>query len=416
MRNIQNNIIFRKGFLLSLRGLGILSKFLLTFLITKKISLDFQGTFSLVSTTITLLVLFIGLDFYVYSNKLTIKTPSKAIFYLKNNLFFYLLVYILVVPIFFLVFNSVIQDSSFSIILLIIVVALEHLGQEFFRMYIALQKVYFANVLLFIRTGLWAIVVVGYLIFQNNEINLSINELLLCWAISAFISLILSFWYFPKINLFFRQKIDFTWIKNGIRVSSYMFLATVFLKVVEYSDRYIIDYFMNKEAVGIYTFYYQLANLGNVIIFTLYISFIYPKIMREVYNNDWGEVKKHQKKLKVSSMVIILGLTLFYALTLSFFLSYVNRPQLYEYKWLLFGLLFSFMILNLSFASHYTLIAKNMELKILKITFISFIVSVLCNLFFIKNFGIAGALVAQILANTVLFVFKEYEIRKLATY
>jgi predicted PurR-regulated permease PerM len=34
-------------------------------------------------------------------------------------------------------------------------------------------------------------------------------------------------------------------------------------------------------------------------------------------------------------------------------------------------------------------------------------------LFFISKFGIAGALVAQLLANAVLYIFKEYEARKL---
>ncbi|WP_281988315.1 lipopolysaccharide biosynthesis protein [Aquimarina aggregata] len=407
---IDANLLKKLG-LLFFRGLGILSRFLLTFLIAKKISLDFQGSFSLVNTSVTLLVLFFGLDFYIYSNKLLILNKTKSVFYLKNNLVFYSTVYVILIPILSIIFSF--NDFEFSLSLLFFVVVLEHLGQEFFRIYIAIQRVYFANILLFIRSGLWTLVVVIYL-FTSENINITINQLLLFWSVSALITVIISFYQYPNIKNFFKEKIDVQWIKNGLKVAMHMFLATILLKTIEFSDRYIIDFYYDKEQVGIYTFYYQLANLSNVIIFTLYISFLYPKLIDAIYKNENQKVKSIQKEIKVKSIIVIVLLFIMYGLILPFFLEYINRPQLYDYQLVLYSLLTSSLLLNLSYSGHYTLIGNNQEKKILSITFVCFILSLVLNFVLIKYIGIWGAIIAQMISNACMFALKNFESNKLA--
>jgi O-antigen/teichoic acid export membrane protein len=397
--------------LLSLRGTGILAKFLLTFLITKKISLDFQGSFSLITTSITLLVLLFGLDFYIYSNKLIIQDKSKAIFYLKNNLLFYCLVYAIFIPIIYFVFIEIFSDTDLNVYLFLFVVILEHLGQEFFRIYIALQRVYLANILLFIRTGLWASLVVVYLFFAEVAL-ISINDLLLVWVFSALLTTILSFYYYPQINLFFQQKIDYTWIKKGITIAGQMFLTTIFLKIIEFADRYIIDYYYDKEIVGIYTFYYQMANLSNVIIFTLYISFLYPKLIESIYKNDIISTANIQRDIKTKTIIVIVATAFLFILILPTFLSFVDRVKLYEYNLLLFGFLAANLFINLSYAGHYTLIGHNQERKILGITFVIFLFNIVASILLIKYYGIFGAIISQITSSFLLFIFKNRTIKK----
>lgn len=405
MRLSLNKELYKKAGLLCLRGTGILAKFLLTFLITKKVSLSFQGSFSLVSTSITILVLFFGLDFYIYSNKLIIKNNSKAIFYLKNNLVFYCLSYLLFVPILYIIVNFVLVEPNFSFYLLVSVIILEHLGQEFFRMYIALKRVYLANILLFIRTGLWPITLVVYLL-SESQINLEINNILVLWGLSALISVIFSFLFFPNIRLINQQKTDFKWIKGGLVVASQMFIATVFLKIMEFSDRYIIDFFYNKESVGIYTFYFQLANLANVIISTIYLSFLYPKLMEKIYNGDVSGKNEIQKDIKKKALLVVIATGIIYVLILPQFLEIINRTQLYEFKFILFGLLVSTLFLNLSYSGHYALIALNKEKLIFKITLIGFFISISLNFVLIPFIGIWGAMVSQICSNFTMFKLK----------
>lgn len=393
---------------LVLRGTGILGKFLLSFLITKKISLDFQGTFSLVSTTVTLLVLFYGLDFYVYSNKLIIQNKEQATFYLKNNLFFYFSLYLVFTPLIYVLAKLFLNDFSFSISLLVLVVIFEHLGQEFFRMFIALKRVYFANLLLFLRTGLWAILTVLYLWFAE-KIKISINDLLIVWAMSSGLTVALSFIIFPNVKKLFKEKLDIKWIKKGVNVASQMFLATIFLKVIEFSDRYLIDYFYDKEYVGIYTFYFQLANLSNVIIFTLYISFLYPELINSIYVRNEVSTKRLQQEIRNKTIIVTIGLSLIYALLLPVLLRFVERPVLNNYSWLLYGLLLGNLFLNLSYAWHYSLIGYNREIKILKVTFIGFVFSLTLNLFLIKAIGIWGAVLSQILSGLLMFFLKRRE-------
>ncbi|MGC1631121.1 MAG: hypothetical protein WA749_03310, partial [Gelidibacter sp.] len=80
---------------LFIRGLGIGSRFLLTFLITKFISLEFQGEYTLVVSSVTLLIVFFGFDFYVYTGRLIIKEQDKQLFFFKNMIVFFLFSYVL---------------------------------------------------------------------------------------------------------------------------------------------------------------------------------------------------------------------------------------------------------------------------------------------------------------------------------
>lgn len=375
---------------------------------TKKISLDFQGSYTLIYTSITLLVIFFGLDFYIYSNKVIIRDKGNAIFYLKNNLTFYFFVYLLFIPAFYLIAAYRFQNLGFNIGLLFILVIVEHLGQEFFRMYIALQKVYLANIILFIRSGLWSIVLVVYMSFLSA--NISIDDILQIWLASSSLALLISFYFFPEIKFFFRQKTDLVWIKKGLNIALQMFLATIFLKVIEFSDRYILDIFYDKETVGIYAFYFQLANLANVVIFTLYISFLYPKLIESIYNKTDLVSKKIRKEIRKKTIIVISTTIVTYSLILNLLLEFIEREQLFAYKPIVFCLLISGLFFNLSYAGHYTLIGQNREKTVLKITVICFVVNISLNFILIYNIGIWGAVWSQIATALTMYFLKDRSI------
>ena len=408
------NISYFQFFTLVIRGLGIGSRFLLTFYLTKYISLEFQGSFTLLVTTITLLVIFFGLDFYIYSNKLLVKKPHSAISNLKNSLVFfsfgYVILFVLLKSLY--VYNSI--PISFWLIYLLVV--FEHLGQEFFRIYVALRHLLFANVLIFVRTGLWScFIVLGFVL--NEDFRPALEYILILWLVSAIITTILGFLFYPDIKNIFNAQIDKKWIVKGLMVGSTMFLSTVCLKIIEYSDRYLITIFLDKTQLGIYAIFFQIANIINVIMFTAYISFIYPDILSSVYNKRMLDLKNHKNFLNKKVVVIVSFFMIASFFGLPHMINFIDRPELDESSSILGILILGNLFLNLSYAYHYVLIGFEKENLIFKATFIACGLNILVNLAFIPIIGIYGSALALLMSNfTLYFLKRHYEGKLIAKW
>jgi len=399
---IKGNFI--KLLTLALRGMGIASRFLLTFLITKFISLEFQGEYTLIISTITLLIIFFGFDFYVHTGRLLIKEGKNEVFYLKNMLVFFGFSYLLLLLVLWVGLNiSSLKLAPFW--LLYFLVVFEHLGQEFFRIYLALKKPLLANILLFVRTGLWAsLIVIGFLLIE--DFTISIVEILNMWFICALATSILGFIFYPGILKFFKVKADYLFIKKGIGVGLTMFASTICLKIMEYSDRYLIALFLDKKEVGIYAFYFQLANIINVVIFTMYISFLYPDIIKGVYDKSYSKVKANQKAIKNKTLIIAVIFGIAFTLFSSYFLDYINKPELDENVFIYYIMLLSTVFLNYSFTSHYVIIGEEKEKLIFKATLIACIFNLILNFSLIPVIGIYGSAVALLISNLILLILK----------
>lgn len=398
MKNKIISLIFRFG--------GISGKFLLVFLMTKYISLEFQGEYTIISSTIAILIMFLGFDFYVFSNKIIVKNPDKALFSFKNSLVFFTIGYLFLIPILFLLFQYSKTNINLLIIIYFLILA-EHFSQELFRLHIALNNISFSNLLFFIRTGTWSWLLVFYIYFNPNSTP-TINDILGFWMIFSFVSVVFGIMYVPNIKSFFAISIDKLWIKKGIKIGATMFISTFFLKIIEYSDRYFITIFLNKTELGVYAFFFQIANVVNVVIFTLYISYAYPKILKAVYETNLVSLNKEKKKITLSSIIIIILFCIGTLIFLPFVLEYIGKEQLNSRVAIVYLLLCSALFFNLSYASHFVLIAKERELDILKATLIACVINVILNLTLIPFIGIYGSATALIVSNLVMLVTKRY--------
>lgn len=396
---------------LFLRGVSLLGRFALTFFIVKELSLELQGEYTLLVTTITLLVMLVGFDFYIYSSRRVTKKKERLIFILKNQLYTHAVIFMFVsflIVVYFYFFENLI--SIYFVFLMIVLLFFEHLGQELFRMYLILEKTLFANLLLFIRTGIWALVLSMYL-FLSEVVELNLETILISWLFSAIFSVIVGLVYFPDINLFFDVKVDKQWIKKGIKVGVVMFISTIGIKIVEYSDRYLIVYFLEKTSLGIYSMFFQLYNLINVVVFTLIISFVYPKIFHAVNDNNKQKILKLKNEIIIKSSGIIILYGVFSWFSLPIILKVINKNELYAHQPIFFILLLGGLFLNISYSYHYVLIAKEKELSIVKSTLFVAVLNIIFNIILIPMFGITGAAISFLTSSILLLLTKMYYYR-----
>ncbi len=397
--------------LLSLRGFSILAKFLFTVLYFRYSEAAF-GTYSLIATTVFLLVYLLGLDFYSYANRAVMEPgshPQKIIF---NQFSLYLILYVILFPVVYLIFRFE-NFNPHYLWLFYAVLVTEHLNLEFYRLLFVFKKPWAANINLFLRNGLWVLLAAGY-IFKYQQIE--IDTVLWLWLggnLSALLfSLLISWAKRQKID-FQNFKIDAQWIKTGIIISLPYMFSTLSYKTIQFSDRYLIDWFMDKKAVGVYSFFDNMANVMNILIFTVVISVLYPGLVESIMKKDKNRFSQIYRQFKKEIIFYGLGIAMILSVVLPFILIYIGKDMYVKQFHVFLLLILGNFMLNLSFVHHYIIYAYKKDWKIFKATFIAAVLNIILNLILIPVLGISGAAIATFISFGTIYLFKSKDAQNL---
>lgn len=384
---------------LILRGTAIGIRFLFVFFIGKYISIEFLGTYSLWNTTITLSLLLVGFDFYVYSIRNLLKESTEDQWSLiVNHIGFVLISYLVVSPFLLLIFAF--DFLEFSLVLwFYLVLIMEHFGMELYRIFTAVEKPILSNTLLLIRTASWMLI---FALFWWISPEIGMKEILQFWFVSALISNIIG-WIYLKRHFSSKpfKSIDWSYIKRGVKISIPLFLATLTLKIIEFSDRYMIDYFLDKEKLGVFSFFYQLSNLVNVVIYTLVIMIIYPQLYKAIFEKN-GQSESIKNKMIKQSSLIWIGLSAIIIICVPFVVKIMDKKEIYGFENILWIMLPATLFFNFYFIFKTCLNAYNKDTILLKIGILAALVNFLINLIFIKEYGIHVAAISSLLSYLIL--------------
>lgn len=391
---------------LSIRILSMGARFLLLFSLGKYFSTEELGRYGIFYTTVSLGVLLLGLDFYTYSNREIIYAKAEdKLLILRNQLFFSMLTYILFLPPLVLVFTYNILPFKYLLFFYVILI-LEHLSQELYRLFTILSFPVFANVLLFLRTGIWVFLLIGiYLVTQTK--NYSLSAVFIGWISGAGLSVIVGI---AALLKFFRnytyKPVLLKWYIDGLKVCSFYFFSTVALIIIESSNRYMIEYWCDIKSVGIFVFFNQIANMINIIIFTLFIMIIYPKLITAVNEKNIEEFKNLKKIIMKKVMIYSSAFGLILGILIYPILFFINKNEYFSEILAFYILILSNIILNVSLVYHYVLYALKKDFLLFSSTALSALSSVIFNVILIQKLNIIGAACSLLLSYIVLMILK----------
>jgi O-antigen/teichoic acid export membrane protein len=400
---LLSKISFYKLVNLGLRAGGMGAKFLVAILLSKYYGDSDYKNYTLITTSITIAIYILGADFYNYSIRdILINTKQgKVNDKLLSTVVLYLFIYLL-----FIMFGSIgLNQLSYIKPYLWLIVFLgitEHLSQEIYRLLIAFKHVLRANLILAFRTVSWVLIIIYKLI--NNEIIL-IEDLLLYWLLANTLSLIyvllyvLSF-YFQNM---FSSRLDFVWIKKGLQVAAVFFIGTVLLKIIEYANRYIIDYFLDDHFVGIYGFYSSLAIIITVYINTIVISFELPPLIAATNTREITNKYNQFKKSLLKQLIVVVSILLILIFPL---LKWQNKISYIHYFPIFIVLIIGVVLMNYSLAEHAKLYILHKDKMILKILIFSSIISFVSSVILTALFGIYGTSFSFLIAGLTMYILR----------
>lgn len=371
------------------------------------------GIYGIITATLGILIYIIGFDFYVFNTREIVNNKNEAGPKIINQLVFHLIGYIAIIPIMMiLIVNLEFLDKEYFYLFPFLIIA-EHLGQELYRLYTTYEKSIQANAFLFLRNGLWVWLVFYDFFVAKNDIAL--EKYVSYWLAFSLISLIISLFYLnykilKDIDLFKNVRIDFDWIKGGLKVAGLFFISSLSFQIIQVSDRFMIDFYQGKKEVGIYTLYSQFANVLEVFVFTGVTMIYYPKLLQKISNAT--EYKSTIIEFKKKLFLIAISLVIIFIVIVPKLLVFMDKKSFLNEIEVFYVLLLGGFIFAQSHVYHYDLFVKKKDSVLVKIALFAAILNILVNIVLIPIVGILGAAIATLTSFLFILILKMYHVKK----
>tara|TARA_A100001015_G_scaffold298905_1_gene382271 strand:+ start:1153 stop:2421 length:1269 start_codon:yes stop_codon:yes gene_type:complete len=401
---------------LLLRFSGAIAKFVLTLYLAKFLSPQDLGEIALLIALVTISTQIIGMDVHYFNSRI-ISSGSKTIASntIKSQMFLHLISYIFLIPFLsFLVYIGFLKTSFFFLILVIII--FEHLSIEITRFLQFILRPNTGALILFIRNALYVIIFIS--ISLSDKKYLSIDFLLVSWTFSIFIAFLLGIFFIRDYLLLQLSKTnkDLSYYLDLIKRSSPFLISSTFFMLLQFLDRFVLNYFDGEYLVGILFFYAGIAT--SIHLFANYtVGVFHGPIAIKKFRNEGVDSYLKEKKIMINRSVIAVVVALVLAITLiEPLIEYVGRVEYIDYINIFYIFLLAQVLLVISDFFQLDLYVRNFDKAIMKASISAGIFAFIFQIILVKNFSIYGAATATTIGVIMLtifrYIFYKYDIKK----
>lgn len=246
-----------------------------------------------------------------------------------------------------------------------------------------------------------------FLIYSFWHFNfVSLQYVLIILFISNIFSILLmSFNDIRSLEVTLINKKDFfILLKRIILFSSPLIIWSIFGWFRDMSNRWYLDHFLDMEQVALFAMLSSIAMIAPTALQGFIGGFFIP-ILYQKDNQDKRYVRKFLFKIIPTVLLIFI---------FSFFITYIFKNEIIlivaadkylEISWMLPWMFLAFSFYSLSMISTYEIFAHKQVKKLIWSSVLPGIISVVCGYFFIKNYGINGALYNYIITYSSYAIF-----------
>ena len=364
------------------------------------------GIFGLMTVSIAISVSLLGVDYYIFnSRELLGQTTAPQVILVRDQLVVHSIVYIICLPLLSILFILGPLDFQLAYWFYVILI-FEHLATESFRLLITLGRPVAANVVQFLRSGAWIYPLLIHVYSTDNSVHLDL--LWHYWATGGFISLVLSS-YLLLAHFNWREgrgtPIDWWRIRLGFRNSLLFFCGTIFLRLHEFSDRYILQHYLGEAQLGVYTIYTQITSVILTLVTTGVVLILYPRIVSS-YQDSQIDVYQSTMRQLASTVALTTCLLSLATLAASFIVFRNMADPVYLSNFgALIVLVMSNFITMITTVPNYSLYVRKLDRLIVSGTFLSLLLNFVLNLIAIPAWGIYGAASVSLTSATLSLVW-----------
>lgn len=392
---------------LILRGLTLGSKFLLSIYLVKFLSLEANGEYGIFVATVSLLTYILGMDFYSFNNREILQNNiADAGNKIKNQFILFFYIYLIVLPLlYFLGLFNFIGDEY--LLLFYVILIFDHISTELYRLLVVFSKPIQANINLFLRTGIWILVLISAWHYNLNDLK-NLESVFYFWMIGSVISVIYSIISLStlKIKVPWKEKTNNKWILKGLKIALPFFIATLSYKVIQFADRYMVEYYLGTKQTGVYFFFSNISMLIETFVQTTVVMIYSPQLITAFNKDKTSRVtvfNKFSKEIIIYSLVAVAGVCMIiYPL-----LYIVEKTDLYHSIGVFFVMISTRLIFNISLIYHFKLYVAKKDKVIMTSTVIALIFNIVLNIILIPSYGLIGGSIATLISIIIMMGMKQ---------
>lgn len=382
-----------------------MSKFFLIFVLAKVLTPSQVALYGLLAATVAYALMALGLDFYTYATR-DLLASERTLWarILRDQGVLYIIAYALLFPLVLLLFHSGTLPWTLAIWFFPIL-AVEHIAQELNRLLIAISEPLWASVVLFVRSGIWSMLVAACIwLFPETR---SLNTVFGAWLLGATVACWLALRPLRHLERSSLVKpIDWHWIRRGIKIAIPFLVATLCLRALSTIDRYLIAHFNGNDALAAYVLFAGIANAVISFLDASVFSFQYPKLLGAANTKNVHLFQRELTRFWINTVSLTLTLSLLAFVVAQPLIHWLDRPAYSNNSALLGWTLFATTIMSISMVPHYALYAYHLDRPIILSHLASLPVFAVSVWMLRAPLGVAAVPAAIVASFTFILIFK----------
>jgi O-antigen/teichoic acid export membrane protein len=391
---------------MNLRVLTLGSRFFLSLLLARMLPAAELGLYGLLTAGLAFALFVVGLEYYSYTlRQLVAADPPQRVFIISNQIVLaVVMVTVTAVTGLGLIWFGMVPAHLAPWFILILIT--EHFSLEGTRILIILSRAVRAYLGLFLRGGLWVVIV--FLIMLAEPSTRNLETVLFWWALGGISCVILtglSLTHLPW-RVIRQYRPDWRAIWAGLRVARPFMLTALSALTLSYFDRFIIEAYLGREVLGVYTFYSTVA-IGILSLGASISHQFLPKVIAG-YAKGAVEFRRVLRVYALSlsgvgvAVVVACAIAVWPALMLLHLDTFsLGLPAFYI-------MLVGVLIRILADVPSYALYAAHADKVLLGCNLAAAAVSILVNVLLISRLGLVGAALANVAASLTLLLTLGY--------
>ena len=357
-------------------------KFLLVIFLAKYLEPEDVGAYGFLLATAASAAILLGADLYNYTHRFLVTDDLKERGRIASNFASSLAVsYFVALPLLLLLFWVGYIDTSYLLWFYALLVV-DHISDELSRILIVLDKQLMAGFQLFIRSGVWVLLVIPAM-HTYSELRV-INLVLGAWLSSSIVSVLFGAYCLRREFEFPTGfKVSFVWIKSAFSVGLIYMFSSVLVKALFSVDKFLLQQISGEDILGVYVFYFGISMGVMGLVEPAVFSFQYPRLLRAALGDDAKEFSKAIKSVFVNSVAILAILFFGLILTFSYMADFFGRDIYIHFKDDFVYVALVAMLFLLSKIPHFVLYALKKDKEIFFIHLVSVGFFFLCFIFFL---------------------------------
>lgn len=368
---------------IGLRGLTLVSKFILIFFLARFIEPAELGLYGLLTVTIGYALYLLGFDFYTFTTREILKrSRDQWGGLLKDQIALSLLLYAVFIPLLLLTFAFGLLPWSVAVWFFVLLV-LEHINQELSRLLIAISEQLTASVVLLFRSGLWGIVITVWM-FLDPDVR-TLHHVLAAWTVGGVLALILGVTKLSTLNISgWHKRVDWQWIRKGLRIALPLLVGTLALRGIFTLDRYWFESLNGLDVLGAYVLYMGMTNALMSFLDAGVFAFKYPGLISAFHAKDDARFRHGMKTMFLQTVVLSVMFAVGAIFVVEPLLTWLDRPIYSQHLYLFYWLLVVMLLYAVGMVPHFGLYAQGSDQPLIRSHVVGVIVFVLVTLAFAR--------------------------------